>query len=239
MIMFDYGQTLIAEDTFNPLKGNRAVLDLAIKNPNNVTEEQVQELANSLSKEMIESFPNPNRHYQPLEMTSKAFDKYLYDYLGVELNLSQDELEWTFCNNASPGRPTKNVQKMLTFLQENNIRIAIISNMMNSSVFLTRRLNELLPNNNFEFIITSSDYMFRKPHHRIFDLALTKAKLDPEDVYFCGDNLYCDIEGAYQMGMKAFWYPPYIDRDYQVSTKANYITINDWEDLINLIKEDM
>ena len=35
-------------------------------------------------------------------------------------------------------------------------------------------------------IITSSNYMFRKPNKRIFDLALEKAELTPEDVWYIG-----------------------------------------------------
>ena len=48
------------------------------------------------------------------------------------------------------------------------------------------RINRLLPKNNFEFIITSSNYIFRKPHKRLFDLVLEKAGLRPEEVWYIG-----------------------------------------------------
>jgi len=57
---------------------------------------------------------------------------------------------------------------------------------------LTNRINEFLPNNNFEFIIATSEYIFRKPHKRIYELALKKANLEAKDVWYCGDNAVCD-----------------------------------------------
>lgn len=246
MILFDYGQTLITEEYFNALKGNQALLDVAVKNPNHVSAIQIQELANALTKDISESFHSTNRNYQKMEMTSYAFNKYLYEYLEIEFDLTQEEIEWIFWSNAAPGKPTKDIEKLLDYLYDNGIRTGVISNMMNSTKSLTCRLNELLPGNHFEFIIASSDYMFRKPHHRLFDLALVKAKLDAKDVWYCGDNLYCDMEGAYQIGMKAIWYPTYIDSDYNVSTEAEYIhndtavsqlmRIDDWDELIAMLK---
>ncbi len=51
---------------------------------------------------------------------------------------------------------------------------------------VAERINRLLPKNNFEFIITSSNYIFRKPNKRIFDLALEKAGLQPDEVWYIG-----------------------------------------------------
>ncbi len=38
-------------------------------------------------------------------------------------------------------------------------------------------------------------YMFRKPNRRIFDLALEKAGLNPEEVWYIGDDYECDVKG--------------------------------------------
>ena len=62
----------------------------------------------------------------------------------------------------------------------------MISNIAHSAAVVTERINRLLPENAFEFIITSSSYMFRKPNRRIFDLALEKAELASEDVWYIG-----------------------------------------------------
>ncbi len=44
-------------------------------------------------------------------------------------------------------------------------------------------------------------YMFRKPNRRIFDLALEKAGLNPEEVWYIGDDFECDVKGDLNAGL--------------------------------------
>ena len=53
MILFDYGQTLINEKKFDVLKGDEAVLKIAIKNPYNVNAEKLQDQADKIFSERI------------------------------------------------------------------------------------------------------------------------------------------------------------------------------------------
>lgn len=68
------------------------------------------------------------------------------------------------------------------------------------------RINKLLPENTFEFIVTSSDFMFRKPNKRIFDLALEKAELQPDEVWYIGDQYECGVQGSLNAGLQPVWY---------------------------------
>ena len=52
---------------------------------------------------------------------------------------------------------------MLDFINKNGIRSAVISNLLWSGDALSERLNRLLLMNEFEFVMTSSDYIVRKP----------------------------------------------------------------------------
>lgn len=63
-----------------------------------------------------------------------------------------------------------------------------------------------MPDSRFEFVIASSEYMVRKPNPRIFRLALQKAGLSPDRVWFCGDNVRADVEGAHAAGLFPVWY---------------------------------
>lgn len=236
MILFDYGETLITEDKFNPEIGNQALLELAVRNPHKVTPRQVQELADSLGKDLGDAMLGKDRNHKLLDVTHQAFNRYLYEYFGVEFNESTDYLEWLFWSNAAPGHPTKNIGKLLSCLRERGIRTAVVSNMMNTSKSLSRRLEELLPEHHFEFIMASSDYMFRKPHPRIFEMALAKAKLSPDKVWFCGDNPVCDIEGAYGAGMTPVWYTAYL-KDQSEVPAVTYLPVADWEDVIAMITQ--
>lgn len=239
MILFDYGQTLIAEEKFNPIKGNQSLLEIAVKNPNQVTADKVQELAAALTRDLGEALVGENRNKKSLDVSHQAFNRYLYEYLGVEFAESQDYLEWLFWSSAAPGKPTRNIEELLSFLQQKGIRTGVVSNMMNTSQSLARRLDELLPGHHFEFILASSDYMFRKPHRRIFELALAKAGLSPDKVWFCGDNPVCDIEGAYWAGMKPVWYTAYMHEDYGIPPDVPHIRISSWNEIIELLEKTL
>ena len=235
MILFDYGQTLTREEKFNPVRGTQAMLKHAKSNPNGVTALQIQELADTLSSEIANALIGDNRSRNLLEISNYAFNRYLYEYYEVEFAESTEVLERIFWDNAAPGRPTENIEKLLMHLQEIGIRTGVISNITASTNTLTNRINELLPDNHFEFILASSDYIFRKPHKRIFEMALVKAKLSAEQIWFCGDNPICDIEGAYNTGMKPVWYTACMFENTGIAPSVPYLKIDDWEELIHML----
>lgn len=230
MILFDYGQTLINEHPFDAIRGTQAVLDNCVYNPNNLTAEEIQNFADELNNEMGRFSPETS-----LEIHNHQFQKYLYEYFRITLKASHYELETTFWNAAAHGTPTENIYKLLDYIISESIRVGIISNISFSGEALHNRINEFFPNNKFEFILATSEYVFRKPHKRIYELALRKADLKPEEVWYCGDNAVCDVDGAKNMGIMPVWYlgaleditiTPFfsciINRKQESIIKANY-----------------
>ena len=71
--------------------------------------------------------------------------------------VTDEELEWIYWNNATSARPSDNIETLLEYLYENNIKTGIVSNIMLSGKSLKRRIGETLPNNHFDFVIASSD----------------------------------------------------------------------------------
>ncbi|MDE6016854.1 MAG: HAD family hydrolase [Acetatifactor sp.] len=185
MILFDYGQTLIAEQEFDGVKGTAAVLQYATKNKYNLSAEQVQEKASAINKE-LGRFDPQKRHLVQIEVPNTMFTPYLYESQGIEVPLSNEEIDTIFWDAAAPGKPTEGMKEFLEYLKNNGIRTGVISNIAYAAAVVTARIKRLLPENAFQFIITSSNYMFRKPNKRIFDLALEKAELAPEDVWYIG-----------------------------------------------------
>jgi putative hydrolase of the HAD superfamily len=59
--------------------------------------------------------------------------------------------------------------------------------------------------NYFNPIIVSGDYGYRKPDSRLFQKALDVLQVRPEQALFLGNDLYHDIFGAQQVGMKAIF----------------------------------
>ena len=227
MILFDYGQTLIAEK-FDGVKGTAAVLKYATKNKYNLNAAQVQEKADAINKE-LGRFDPQKRHLVQLEVPDTMFTPYLYESQGIEIPLSTEEIDTIFWDAAAPGKPTEGMKEFLEYLKNSGIRTGVISNIAYAAPVVEERINRLLPENAFEFIITSSNYMFRKPNKRIFDLALEKAELDPEDVWYIGDQYECDIKGALGAGLFPVWYIGAIDLPY--TENKNILTVNSWNEL--------
>ncbi len=65
----------------------------------------------------------------------------------------------------------------------------------------------------FNPIIVSSDYGYRKPDTRLFMKALEELGLEPVEALFIGNNLFHDIYGAAQAGMKTIYFATGVCKD--------------------------
>lgn len=243
MILFDYGQTLFNENGFSGTRGTEAVLAECADNPYNVTVEEIQNLANEISREMrdYKHELHPNNY---LEIHNHQFQNYLYEYFNITINISKTESEKIFWDAAAPCELTKNIERLLTYLQNKQIKIGVISNISFSGEALKNRIQEYLPNIKFEFILSSADYVFRKPNKRIFEIALRKAKnilgdsIDPTEIWYCGDNPDWDVQGSNSVGMTPIWYTNAIEKVNIKKPNCNCLKINDWSEVITIL-EDM
>ena len=233
MILFDCGQTLVNEQKFDGVKGTAAVLKYAVKNKYHKTADEIQEYANHLNTE-IGRFDPEKRHLFQYEMPNYMFTKFLYESQGIEIALSSDEVDKVFWDAAAPGNPTDGIEKFLSFLSDNQIRTGVISNISYGGNEVRNRIRECLPNHSFEFIIPSSEYLYRKPNSHIFNLALEKADLASDEVWYVGDQYQCDIIGARNAGIFPVWYIGAIDMKYEPDESV--LTIEKWEELTEFIK---
>lgn len=236
MIIFDFGQTLVNEKSFDMLRGTKTILSEAVKNPNNVSAEDIQSLEIELSMEVGRYWDDEEKRSM-LEVHNHIFQRYIYEYLGIELTKSLEEVERIFINAAISVEPTKNVVEFLEFLDSVDIRMGVISNITSSEVNLKERINKYIPSHKFEFIIASSEYIFRKPHKRIFELALRKAKLDPCEVWYCGDKAAYDVEGAANCGIFPVWYKGAMQESNKSVPKSKCLEISDWKELIDILQQ--
>ena len=233
MILFDYGQTLVNEQRFDGVKGTEAVLRYATKNKYHKTAEDVQAYANELNQE-LGRFDPEKRHLFQVEVPNNMFSRYLYESQGIEIALSPEEIDSVFWDAAAPGKPTEGLAEFLAFLRENGIRSGVISNISYSGNAVVKRIQDCVPDNDFEFVIATSEYLYRKPNRRIFELALEKAGLAPEEVWYVGAQYECDIVGAARAGLFPVWYIGAIDMRYE--PKDDVLTIETWKELTELVK---
>ena len=235
MILFDYGHTLLAEPGYNGMNGTKAVMKYAVKNPRNYTPGEV----NSFANEIFYSICQQTRDIG-IELHEHNYMRLLYEYLEIEFSLSYEEIESVYWDNAAVCTKMPNIEAVLEYLNENKIRSGVISNIGFSGSALKSRINRLLPENHFEFIIASSEYMIRKPNPLLFELALRKAGLEANGVWFCGDSVSKDVAGAVAVGMFPVWYEDMtienLFRDKSdKEPDCEHLHIHDWMELIEFL----
>ena len=233
MILFDYGQTLVNERKFDGVKGTAEVMNYAVKNKHNYTAEDVQATANAINDELGRYDPTRS-HLLQVEVPNCMFSPYLYESMGIELSLSNKERDQVFWDAASPGVPTEGILEFLDFLKKQGIRTGVISNITYCGEAVKDRIDNVVIGHNFEFIIATSEYMFRKPNKRIFQLALEKADLHPEDVWYIGDNYECDVVGARNAGIFPVWYVGAKEATY--AEKEDVLMVKKWADLQDIVR---
>ncbi len=233
MILFDYGQTLVDEQKFDGVKGSEAVLKFAVRNKYNRSAQELQKAANEINNELGRYNPEKG-HLFPVEVPNYIFTNYLYESQGIELSIESEDIDRIFWNAAAPGKPTKGIELFLKFLKDSNIRTGVISNISYCGKVVEDRINDYIPENEFEFVIATSEYMYRKPNKRIFKLALEKAELTSDEVWYVGDNYECDIVGAMGAGIFPVWYVGALHTDYV--EKENTLTVKSWQELQRLIE---
>ena len=237
MILFDYGHTLAAEPGFNSLRGTKAVMRRAVKNPRELSPEQVDKFSGELFFGLCGHVRNIGA-----ELHNLNFQRLLYEYLQIRFDTSNSEIEMIYWDNAAPGAAMPYADKVLAFLYANEIRTGVISNIGFSEAALTARLDRLLPDNHFEFVIASSEYMIRKPNPMLFELALRKADVEAGYTWFCGDSPTADIMGASSAGIYPVWFEDLTMENpfREINGKepvCKHLHIHDWRELITVLEK--
>lgn len=234
MILFDFGQTLLDQSGFHALEGTRAVLARAQRNPRRVTAEEVQRLADHLDQEIRRAGGEagaPLADTPVLEPSCAAYMKYLYGYFDVEFSIPSWALEEIYWDAACPLRPTEGIGAFLSYLQKRGIRTGVVSNFSFCGETLQRRTGRALPDHSFSWFLVSSDIMFRKPHPLIFQMAVKKADLPPEDIWFCGDQPAEDVDGSARAGMTPVWYTGAPLYPWKREPEAPCVKVSRWDEL--------
>ena len=227
MVIFDAGETLINYLAFDTLKGTRSTIPYVTKNPGNLTAEAIDECMNRITAGFL-----PSRK-QGFEVAELTIIRLVSDLLGIEYSVSDEQVERLIWETTPVIRPVPHVGELLQALNAAGIRTAVISNFELSSCLLKEKLDELFPENRFEFVIVSSDYGVRKPHPYLFRVGLAKSGLAPEEIWYVGDKLKPDVGGSRACGMTPVLYqnPNQIYEDLP----EGLLTVTDYRQLIGLL----
>ena len=82
----------------------------------------------------------------------------------------------------------------------------------------------------------------RKPNRILFDIALQKAGVSSDEIWYCGDNPQAYIEGAAQVDIYPVWYDNDTDKDYKDRSNerlphCEYLLIHEWNEMIDLLEK--
>ena len=227
MILFDSGGTLCYDVDYDTLRATRAIMPYITKNPRNVSAEELHAALRAAHESFL---PARAEGYEISQWTMMltACGKN-----GVELSLDGQSFERVFRLALTPVEMTPHIDELLNCLNAAGIRTGVISNSKYSGLSLSERLNKLLPENRFEFFISSCDYAVCKPKKTLFEIALAKAGLPAHEVWYCGDSVRNDVVGAQGAGMFPVLYDAEGTRRESGETLGiDFLTVSDWRELI-------
>ena len=236
MIVFDYGNTLLYEDDADFVRGTQALFPYITENPDQLSAEQISSFADRFFEQI------GTVRASGFELHERQFQRMVYESLGIRLSISYAQAEIIQWDAATPGGVMPGAKQMLDAVNRMGIRTGVISNIGWSENALQNRLNRLLPNHKFEFVITSSEYGVRKPSPYLFRLALRKAGLSPRQMWFCGDTPSADIAGAAAAGITPVWYDYHAKREQVYLSRhalpaCEHLYIREWAELIRLLEQ--
>lgn len=127
-------------------------------------------------------------------------------------------------------KPEPGLVALLKILKQKQIFLGIGSDM--TSYIQNKKLEKMQLAYYFQAVVTSEEAGIDKPGLPLFELCAKKAKCDPEECLFIGDNPEKDIEGAIRAGMRFVCYSKYsgaenIDRKYCIDSYENCIRGNE------------
>ena len=206
-VMFDLGNTLmhaVAPDMWPEVihRGNQALMDY-LCNLDILTEcdtftvefnQRLHQYYAERDKQMIETST-----FLVLKelLTEKG-------YADVSDRVIRESLDEHYAVTQKNWKLEKDTVTCLEALQQGNYKMGIISNAGDD-----RDVQQLVKrfgiDSYFELILTSAACGYRKPHQRIFELALEYFNVRAEEVAMVGDTLNADILGANQMDMYSIW----------------------------------
>lgn len=156
----------------------------------------------------------------------------LYEMMLTEVGLEGETTHLAtdiYSEFGEPARwqPYPDVLPTLDRLSDAGFKIGLVSNWDTrlTSLSIETGLSKYL-----DFVISSANVNMLKPQPQIFELALERAGVGPEQTIHVGDHYYADIMGARSVGIT----PVLLDRK-GVCPQADCLVINSLHELVNYL----
>ncbi|WP_018883242.1 HAD family hydrolase [Paenibacillus massiliensis] len=112
-------------------------------------------------------------------------------------------LEYWYSEFAGHTTMMQGAEELLHDLRAQGFRLGLITN--GSVAVQNRKLDQLQLRAYFETVIVSQAVRLDKPDRRIFELALQRMKVSPQETWYVGDHPVNDVQGASRAGLRTVW----------------------------------
>lgn len=148
--------------------------------------------------------------------------KKLFEQKGVQADLAQSTYAGQIFRIASTEyvRLYEGAKELLQTLRDKGSKIYLLSNAQ--SIFTRYEMKYLGIDHLFDDIFISSEYGFKKPDDRFYNIPIKKYGLKAEETMMIGNDYVCDILGAQQVGLDTFYIHSNLSPDITTEIKSTY-----------------
>lgn len=203
-ILFDFGLTLVYSKRWFDIEVETLVEDsLDILKEKGVIKLNKEELvkARNFYLKLREEARETGKEITAFNTVDSALKN-----LGIKLEkeVTNNAIEQLYRECLPTIRLGNGVEETLNRLVKDSYILGIISN-AHYSPFIFWVLDKFEIKKYFKDVIVSAAVGERKPFAEIFNIALNRLNIKPEEAFFVGDYYPYDIVGAKNVGMKTFW----------------------------------
>lgn len=218
-LLLDFFGTLVSVSPVEKEQAHQDSYSLLCSFGATVTYDQYLDLIREAFTALKLAYHSKNREFSMSDVADRIFsltlttnpspagaDQFVEDYLR----------EWNMEVGYPPG-----IGDLIASLA-GNYRLAIVSN-THSATLVPNHLLAMGISHHFEQVVTSISVGWQKPHPRIYEIALERLGLSPQDALFVGDSLVYDYEGPRIAGMRAVLVSPKTDSGVQWPNRVDSI----------------
>jgi putative hydrolase of the HAD superfamily len=192
-VLFDLDDTLLDRDM--------AVHKLFLKN----LYEWYEDISHSARDEMLYRFRDLDKSSYGNNNKSRILAPFFKEF-PPKYRVPDNEIQ-LFWDHHFPHCFSIDAATMNTIMNlKHHVQIAIITN--GSTTRQKAKIKSTNLDLVFDVVIISEEEGTRKPGQRIFELALQRLNVQPEDALFVGDDLEKDIGGSHNADIKGIWFNP-------------------------------
>ncbi|WOA59849.1 HAD family hydrolase [Bacillus mycoides] len=171
-----------------------------------VLEKCYEDVSDTVKNNMLQKFKEYDKREYGISDKTIVLES-LFDEFAPKYRLPRNYIQ-DFWNENFP-KCFSIDQNTILFLNhiKRHFKVGIITNgstQRQKAKIMNTSLNEY-----FDTIIISEEVGFSKPDKRIFELALKKLNVQPENTLFVGDDLEKDIAGCQNANIKGIWFNPH------------------------------